>query len=64
MTSTLSTVAAILAILLIPVLFIAWLIETPEERILRRAAAGWSQKAIADRMGITRHRVRKVLATA
>ena len=64
MTSTLSTIAAILAILLIPVLFIAWLMESRTERIQRRAAAGWSQRAIADRMNITRYQVRKALATA
>jgi ABC-type uncharacterized transport system permease subunit len=64
MASTLSTIAAILTALLIPVLFIAWLMESRTERIQRRRAAGWSQKAIADREGITVYRVRKVLATA
>ena len=64
MTSALSTVAVILAVLLIPVLIIAWLTESRTERIQRRAAAGWSQRAIADRMNITRYQVRKALATA
>lgn len=64
MTSTLSTIAAILAILLIPALFIAWLLESRTERIQRHAAAGWSQRTIAQREGVTRYRVRKALALA
>jgi DNA-binding CsgD family transcriptional regulator len=50
-----------LALLLLPVLFIAWLLETPAERAQRMRSYGWSQQRIADRLGVSRYRVRKLL---
>ena len=52
--------------LLLPLLLVVgvilWLSESREQRIRRWHAAGMSQVAIADRLGITRYAVRKVLA--
>jgi hypothetical protein len=62
MTTALSILAALLAALIIPVLFLAWLTESRTERIQRRARDGWTRKAIAAREGISLYRVRKVLA--
>ena len=50
-----------LALLLLPVLFIAWLLETQPERIRRMRAAGMTQTAIATRLGISTYKVRRAL---
>lgn len=50
-----------LALLLLPVLFIAWLLETQPERIRRMRAAGMTQTAIAARLGISTYKVRRAL---
>ena len=50
------------ALLLLPVLFLAWLVETPADRARRWRAAGWTQQRIADRLGVSRHKVRRMLA--
>jgi hypothetical protein len=63
-TSTLGLIATVLAVLLIPAAIVAWVIEPRAERVQRRRAAGWTQQAIADREGITRNRVRRILAAA
>jgi DNA-binding CsgD family transcriptional regulator len=57
-------IITVLSILLIPAVVIGWLVETPTERIQRRRRAGWTQRAIAERQGITLYRVRKALAAA
>lgn len=62
MTSTICFLATLLALLTIPLVAIAWFIETPAERARRRHRAGWSQRRIADRQGVTRYRVRCWLA--
>jgi hypothetical protein len=54
--------ATIAAALLIPALFLAWVFETRDERVRRLARSGWSQRRIADHMGITRYRVQRALA--
>lgn len=51
-----------LALLLLPVLFIAWLLESRTDRARRWRAAGWTQQRIADRLGCSRYQVRKLLA--
>lgn len=61
MTSATCLLAWTLALLLLPVLFLAWLIETDRERAQRWRASGLSQRAIADRLGCTTYRVRKLL---
>jgi hypothetical protein len=61
MTSTTCLLAWALVLVLLPVLFLAWLLETRTERIRRWRAAGMSQAAIATRLGISRYQVRKAL---
>lgn len=51
-----------LALLLLPVLFISWLLESRTDRARRWRAAGWTQQRIADRLGCSRYQVRKLLA--
>lgn len=51
-----------LAIMALPVLFIAWLLESQEDKARRWRAAGWSQQRIADRLGVSRAKVRRILA--
>jgi hypothetical protein len=59
------TTSLLLWALLVPALIalgvVLWLTETREQRIRRWHRQGMSQLAIAARMGITRHRVRKAL---
>lgn len=51
-----------LALLLLPVLFLAWLLESRTDRASRWRAAGLSQQRIADRLGCSRSTVRRLLA--
>lgn len=55
-------IAWTLALLLLPVLFMAWLTESRTDRARRWRRAGWSQQRIADRLGCSRYQVRKLLA--
>jgi hypothetical protein len=50
-----------LALLLLPALFLAWLLESRTDRIRRLHASGMPQTAIAARLGISRYQVRKAL---
>lgn len=60
--TTTCLVVWILALLLLPVLFLAWATESRTDRARRWRAAGWSQQRIADRLGCSRYQVRKLLA--
>jgi len=51
-----------LALLLVPVLLLAWALETKRDRARRWRRSGISQQRIADRLGCTRWRVRQLLA--
>jgi DNA-binding CsgD family transcriptional regulator len=51
-----------LALLLVPVLLLAWLLETDRDRCRRMRRAGLSQQRIADQIGCSRWRVRRLLA--
>lgn len=62
MTSAACLVAWALLLVLLPILFIAWLIETDTDRARRWRSYGMSQARIAERLGISRYRVRKLLA--
>lgn len=62
MTTTLCLLATLLAILTIPVLVLLWLTETRQQRARRWRADGMSQQAIADRLGVSRSTVRRMLA--
>ena len=61
-----TTITCALLWALTPLLFIAaviyWLSETQPQRIRRLRQQGQSQRAIAERLGITVYRVRQALA--
>jgi len=59
---TLSLLWAVLLPLLLLVILIDLATMSPERRIRLLKRSGLSQRAIADRLGITRHRVRFALA--
>ena len=51
-----------LALLLLPALLLAWILETDRDRARRWRRQGLSQRRIADRLGCGRWRVRQLLA--
>ena len=57
-----TTLAILIAVLLLPLIVILWLTETTPQRVNRLRSNGWSQQRIADYMGISRYKVRMVLA--
>ena len=57
-----TTLAILIAVLLLPLLIILWLTETTPQRVNRLRSNGWSQRRIAEHMQISRYRVRMVLA--
>lgn len=64
MTTTLTLIATILALLLVPILILAWATETRAERARRWRRKGLSQRVIAERLGCSRYQVRQMLAAA
>lgn len=59
-----TTLAILLALLLLPVLILLWATESREQRARRWRSYGWSQQRIADRLGCSRSTVRRMLAAA
>ena len=59
---TTSVLALVLAALLLPLLVLLWATESTEARTRRLSRSGWSQRRIAEHMGVTRYRVRLALA--
>jgi hypothetical protein len=60
--ATLTTLAALLlALILLPVLVLCWASESRQQRARRWRRAGWTQQAIADRLGCSRSTVRRLL---
>ena len=57
-----TTLAIVLALLLLPVLILLWATESTEQRARRLHRNGWSQRRIADHLNCTRYRVRAALA--
>ena len=57
-----TTLAILIAVLLLPLLIILWATETTAQRANRLRSYGMSQQRIADHMQISRYRVRIVLA--
>ena len=49
-------------LLLLPVLLLAHLTESNRERARRLRRSGWSQQRIATHLGISRYRVRQMIA--
>lgn len=50
------------ALLLLPAVVLLWATESREQRIRRWHRRGQSQRAIAQRLGVSRYRVRQALA--
>ena len=50
------------ALILLPVLVILWATESRQQRARRWRRDGWTQQAIADRLGCSRTTVRRMLA--
>ncbi len=50
------------ALLLLPILILFWATESREQRARRWRRNGWTQQAIADRLGVSRTTVRRLLA--
>ena len=59
---TTTTLAVIVALLLLPLLVLLWATESTKQRATRLRSYGWSQQRIADHMQISRYRVRQALA--
>jgi hypothetical protein len=57
-----TTLTLILVLLLLPLLVLLWATESTEQRAKRLRGYGWSQRRIAEHLGVTRHRVRVALA--
>jgi hypothetical protein len=57
-----TTLTLILILLLLPLLVLLWATESTEQRAKRLRSYGWSQRRIAEHLGITRYRVRVALA--
>jgi DNA-binding transcriptional regulator LsrR (DeoR family) len=58
MTTTLAWVAVIL---LLPFVILLWATESQQQRVRRLRREGWSQQRIADRLKISRYKVRSLL---
>ena len=56
---TTTTIALILALLMLPIVILLWATETTEQRAVRLRRSGWSQRRIAEHMGISRSRVQR-----
>lgn len=59
---TTTTIALLLAVLILPILILLWATESTEQRVKRLRSYGWTQRRIAEHLGVTRYRVRQVLA--
>ena len=58
---TTETIALILALLLLPLVVLLWATETTQERAVRLRRSGWSQRRIAEHMGISRSSVQRIV---
>ncbi len=61
---TATTIALLLALLLLPLLVLLWATESDQQRARRWRRAGMTQQAIANRIGCSRTTVRRYLVTA
>lgn len=55
---TTTTIALLIAALLLPIIILLWATESTEQRVKRLRGYGWSQRRIAEHMGLSRYRVR------
>ena len=58
---TTTTLALIAALLLLPIIILLWATESTEQRAKRLRSYGWTQRRIADHMGISRSRVQRIV---
>jgi predicted DNA-binding protein (UPF0251 family) len=58
---TTTTLALIAALLLLPIIIILWATESTEQRAKRLRSYGWTQRRIAEHMGISRSRVQRIV---
>ena len=56
-----TTLAALLALLLLPLLVLLWATESRQRRAVRLRSYGWSQQRIADHLGVSRTTARRLL---
>lgn len=56
-----TTFAFLLALLLLPLLLLLWATESTQQRAKRLRSYGWTQRRIADHMGISIYATRKAL---
>jgi DNA invertase Pin-like site-specific DNA recombinase len=61
---TTTAFAAVVALLLLPLLILLWATESRQQRARRWRSYGMTQQAIADRLGCSRTTVRRLLAAA
>jgi hypothetical protein len=60
---TFATAAALfLALILLPLIVLAWASESRSQRAKRWRRSGMTQQAIADRLGVSRSTARRLLA--
>jgi DNA-binding CsgD family transcriptional regulator len=57
-----TTAALLLALILLPLIVLAWASESRQQRAKRWRRAGLTQQAIADRLGVSRTTARRLLA--
>ena len=55
---TTTTIALLIALLLLPIIILLWATESTEQRVKRLRGYGWSQRRIAEHMGLSRYKVR------
>jgi hypothetical protein len=53
--------ALIAALLLLPIIILLWATESKQQRAKRLRSYGWTQRRIADHMGISIYATRKAL---
>ena len=61
---TIETIALIFALLMLPLVVLLWATETTKERAVRLRRSGWSQRRVAEHMGISRSRVQRLTMAA
>ena len=55
---TTTTIALLIALLLLPIIILLWATESTDQRVKRLRGYGWSQRRIAQHMGLSRYKVR------
>jgi hypothetical protein len=56
-----TTLAAIAALILLPLLVLLWATESRPQRARRLRSYGWTQQRIADHLGVSRSTARRLL---